>query len=102
VNTILAAVIQLAADVERPRRRGWRCTCEFEEIVSRDGERLVGVEITPSTTEQVSPGENTEVTLRLWAPLSRVPQPHTRVLFYEGEHLVAAGTIGLAIDTERH
>lgn len=100
MTTMLAAVIQLAADVEHPRRRGWRCTCRFEETVSRDGEKLLGVEISPARVEQISPGVETEVILRLWAPLSRVPEPHTTVVFYEGEHLVASGTTTGVIETE--
>ena len=69
MSTDLAAVIQLAANVKHPRRRGWHCTCEFEEIVSRGGERFVGVEVTPANREEVSPGEQSEITLRLWAPI---------------------------------
>jgi len=99
MSLILAAVIRLASDIDRPRRRGWRCVCEFEEVVSGDGERLVGVEIAPTDREEVPLGEETEVTLRLWAPLSRVPRPHTRVRFYEGERLVADGTARGVIET---
>jgi translation elongation factor EF-Tu-like GTPase len=65
--------------------------------VGEDGERLLGVEITPVTGEQVLPGEETEVELRLWAPLARLPQPHTRMRFYEGARLVASGTVSHVI-----
>lgn len=100
MSVILAAVIQLAGDVHRPRRRGWRCVCEFDEIVSSDGGRLVGVEIAPAHGEEVLPGEETEVRLRLWAPLSRVPRPRTGVRFYEGERLVASGTTGASLEDD--
>ncbi|MGO8877651.1 MAG: hypothetical protein ACLQNG_18045 [Acidimicrobiales bacterium] len=100
MSAILSAVIQLAADVQRPRRRGWRCTCQFEEIVSADGERNLGVEITPTSKDEIAPGDETNVELRLWAPLSRIPQPETVVRLYEGQHLVASGTVTGVIEAE--
>lgn len=100
MSAVMAAVIRLAPDVDRPRCGGWRCTCAFEEIVSSDGERLVGVEITPSADTEILPGVETEVTLRLWAPLSQVPQPHTTVHFYEGGRLVASGIVGRVVETD--
>jgi hypothetical protein len=100
VSAILSAVIQLAADVQHPRRRGWRCTCQFEEIVSADGERNLGVEIAPTENDEVAPGDETNVELRLWAPLSRLPEPETTVRFYEGHHLVASGWVTGVIEAE--
>jgi hypothetical protein len=82
MSMTLGALIKLAADVDRPRGRGWRCTCEFEDVVSEDGERLVGVEIAPVAGEQVLPRQETEVTLRLWAPLSRMPGRNNRLRRY--------------------
>lgn len=96
MSAVLAAVIKLAPDVG-PRRRGWRCTCEFEETVAEDGERLLGVEITPVQSEQIVPGEEMEVELRLWAPLARPPEPRTTVRFYEGALLVASGRVSRVV-----
>lgn len=100
MSAVLTAVIQLAGDVGGPRRRGWRCVCEFDEIVSKDGERLVGVEIAPVDGDELLPGEESKVTLRLWAPLSQVPQLETGVRFYEGDRLVASGAVSGVIEAD--
>ena len=101
MNTILSAVVILATDINLPRRRGWRCACEFDGIAGADGVRLLGVEVTPAAGEQILPGEETEVTLRLWARLSEVPKVNTKVLFYEGERLVASGIVRGTVEIEK-
>lgn len=98
MTVVLAAKIRLAPDVTHARHSGWRCTCRFDGTFSRDGEALLGVEITPEAANVVLPNQDTAVALRLWAPLARVPQRGVGVEFYEGAHLVASGDIIGIID----
>jgi hypothetical protein len=98
MSVVLAAKIRLAPDVRNARGSGWRCTCRFDEIVSLDGERLIGVEITREGGDAVVPDQDTAVALRLWAPLARLPKEGVAVEFFEGAHRVASGDITGLID----
>ena len=100
MSAILSAVIRLTTDLHDLRRRGWRCTCQFEEIISADGGKILGVEISPTGKDAITPGDDTDVELRLWAPLAMVPQAGSTMRFYEGHHLVATGKVTGVIEAE--
>lgn len=60
----------------------------------------MGVEIAPVNRDELLPGEESQVTLRLWAPLAQVPRPEAGVRFYEGDRLVAFGAVSGVIEAD--
>ncbi|MGH7686013.1 MAG: hypothetical protein ACREN2_04255 [Candidatus Dormibacteria bacterium] len=83
------------------RRNGWRGVCEFGGIVSESGDRLFGFEAIAEGTDQLLPGKETDVTLRLWAPMPAGLTAPRSIRLFDGGTQVAMGHVSAVLPTDR-
>jgi hypothetical protein len=95
MSLLVHALIRLLPAAGGFRTSGWRATCEFEGVVTPDGATRFGCELVIPDDQRLDPGQEADVTLRLWVPTEMQPdlQMGKRLRITEGQKEVATGEV---------